>query len=47
VTPADLALGGQGSIMVVNPAPGGGESNIATFTIYTIRMRLYMARVLR
>jgi predicted outer membrane repeat protein len=47
VTPADLALGGQGSITVVNPGPGGGESNTATFTIYTIRMRLYMARVLR
>ncbi|MBK9942837.1 MAG: beta-propeller fold lactonase family protein [Kouleothrix sp.] len=42
VTAADLALGGQGSITVENPGPGGGLSNTATFTIYTIRSRLYI-----
>src|SRR5262249_31023977 len=42
VTATDLALGGQGSITVTNPAPGGGESNTATFTIYTIHIRIYM-----
>jgi hypothetical protein len=39
---ADLALGGQGSITVTNPGPGGGESNTATFTIRTIKLRLYL-----
>jgi predicted outer membrane repeat protein len=47
VTAADLAAGGQGSVTVNNPGPGGGESNTATFTILTIRMRLYGAVVRR
>jgi hypothetical protein len=47
VTAADLAAGGQGSVTVRNPGPGGGESNTATFTIITIRMRLYGAAVRR
>lgn len=42
VSAADLALGGQGSVTVTNPGPGGGVSNTATFTIITIKMRLYM-----
>jgi 6-phosphogluconolactonase (cycloisomerase 2 family) len=47
VTATDLALGGQGSITVVNPAPGGGTSNTATFTIYTIRLRIFMPMIKR
>lgn len=47
VTAADLAAGGQGSVTVRNPGPGGGESNTATFSIITIRMRLYQAAVRR
>ena len=42
VTAADLALGGQGSVTAINPAPGGGSSNTATFTIHTITTRLYI-----
>ncbi len=42
VSVADLALGGQGSITVVNPGPGGGTSNTATFTIHTIQTRIYL-----
>ncbi len=42
VTAADLALGGQGSVTAVSPAPGGGTSNTATFTIHTITTRLYV-----
>jgi predicted outer membrane repeat protein len=30
----DLAFPGQGSLVVVNPGPGGGESNALGFTIY-------------
>src|SRR5882762_10748932 len=33
LTAADLAAGGTGQIVVVNPAPGGGASAAATFTI--------------
>jgi len=33
LTAADLAAGGTGQIVVVNPAPGGGASATATFTI--------------
>jgi 6-phosphogluconolactonase (cycloisomerase 2 family) len=39
---ADLALGGQGSITVVNPGPGGGASNTATFSIHTIKLRVFL-----
>lgn len=42
VSAADLALGGQGSITVSNPGPGGGASNTATFTIITIKARLFV-----
>jgi hypothetical protein len=47
VTATDLALGGQGSVTVVNPGPGGGTSNTATFTIRTIRSRLYLPLIRR
>jgi predicted outer membrane repeat protein len=47
VTAADLVAGGQGSITVSNPGPGGSESNTATFTIFTIRSRVYVALVVR
>lgn len=30
----DVAFGGSGSVTVINPGPGGGNSNPATFTIY-------------
>ncbi|HUM69301.1 MAG TPA: beta-propeller fold lactonase family protein, partial [Chloroflexota bacterium] len=30
----DVAFGGSGSVTVINPGPGGGVSNPATFTIY-------------
>src|ERR1700674_1624966 len=33
LTAADVALGGTLQIVVVNPAPGGGASSAATFTI--------------
>ena len=33
LTAADLAAGGTGQIVVVNPTPGGGASGAATFTI--------------
>jgi uncharacterized repeat protein (TIGR01451 family) len=33
LTPSDLAVGGTAQIVVANPAPGGGASSAATFTI--------------
>ena len=33
LTAADLAVGGTGQIVVINPSPGGGASGAATFTI--------------
>jgi 6-phosphogluconolactonase (cycloisomerase 2 family) len=33
VSAADLMLPGVGSVQVINPAPGGGESNVKTLTI--------------
>ncbi len=47
VTAADLALGGQGSVTVVNPGPGGGASNTATFTIITIQSRTFVPMIRR
>jgi hypothetical protein len=35
VTGADTTLPGTAEVVVVNPAPGGGNSNVATFTITT------------
>jgi hypothetical protein len=34
VETTDLAFPGQGNLVVVNPGPGGGESNALGFTIY-------------
>jgi predicted outer membrane repeat protein len=42
VTAADIALGGKGSVTVINPTPGGGASNTATFTVIPIRSRVYL-----
>ncbi len=36
----DVAFGGSGAITVVNPAPGGGTSNPATFTVYAYTLML-------
>jgi len=47
VTTADIAVGGHGSITVVNPGPGGGTSNTATFTIIPIRVRVYLPFIRR
>ncbi len=38
----DVAFGGSGAITVVNPGPGGGPSNPATFTIYPYAVYLPM-----
>ncbi|HEX9438076.1 MAG TPA: beta-propeller fold lactonase family protein, partial [Roseiflexaceae bacterium] len=46
-TIADIAVGGHGSITVVNPGPGGGTSNTATFTIIPIRVRVYLPFIRR
>jgi predicted outer membrane repeat protein len=47
VTTADIAVGSQGSITVVNPGPGGGTSNTATFTVIPIRSRVFMPMIRR
>lgn len=36
----DVAAGGSGGIRVINPAPGGGSSNTATFTIFPHALNL-------
>jgi hypothetical protein len=36
ISAVDIANPGKADVTVVNPAPGGGSSNIATFTISTI-----------
>lgn len=36
LTPGDVATGGTDQIVVVNPAPGGGTSNIITFSVNPI-----------
>ncbi len=38
----EVAFGGSGAVTVVNPAPGGGASNPAEFTIYAHAVYLSM-----
>ncbi len=38
----DVAFGGSGSVTVINPGPGGGTSNPATFVIYPFAIYLPM-----
>ena len=45
LTAYDVAFPGFGSIKVVNPAPGGGESNPVTFTLYAYQV--YLPSILR
>ncbi len=33
ISAGDLLFGGTADVSVVNPAPGGGESGVLTFTI--------------
>ena len=40
LTAVDLAFPGTGVVTVLNPAPGGGESNPATFTLYAYQVYL-------
>jgi hypothetical protein len=40
----EVALGGAGQITVINPAPGGGASNGATFVIFPYGIRIPFMR---
>jgi 6-phosphogluconolactonase (cycloisomerase 2 family) len=42
LTAADVAFGGSGGLRVVNPGPGGGPSNTATFSVFPHALYLPM-----
>jgi len=44
LSPGDLVEPGSASVKVINPAPGGGESNVKGFTILEpiVAYRIYL-----
>jgi hypothetical protein len=49
ISAGDLALPGVASVKVFNPVPGGGESNVETFTILdpVILLRVRLPIIMR